>query len=711
MSGQRNTALEALAREWARIAEPTGADYADMAQRAAAAGCSFPDVQTRASEIQAETPGFAPDAREGEVLLTDNRATVFAAAARALARRKRVFAQGKGDARRLVLVQTLDDLHNVDPEAEERLERRVDPLLHREPMRDEEDRPMHAEDGTPLFMPPVRYTADQLVSVNDIILAMEINIAADVKKRVTVQRNGRAVVEWVSCDFPQRMAKALMDSTELRILPQLRGVAHVPIMAADGSVVTTPGYHAESEMWITSTLPRVTLPDRPTRDDALASLDKLRHLFREYEFADPANQTAGVAALMTAVTRPSVDKAPLTLSTSGAPRTGKDHLMRSCSLVAIGQMPDIMSLGTRGEERDKRLSQIFHSGSPAVILSNINGGLESDDLCVFISEGGVTVRTYGTFGVGKRAEYSAFWSATGNNLQPKGDLVTRCMTVRQVSASATPGRRTFTFDIHTWLQDPANRASIIEAVLTIVRWWRQSGRWLNTGQLEGGSLGGTNDFNQWAAMVRAPLYALTEHDVFAATFDSEDTQRSEDGAGAFCDACGIVFDAAWRVDYPWSQRDAQRRVDQWRQHNPDQLVAPEPVQRAEALTAEHVGELSDDELCRRVEAMTPSEYVELAGGIVRAADKVRRFTRTLREDEEHGSAPSEQQAAWLTEVEGALSRLGKAANDERTAGHQVKAALDVAGGAWRMGIALQPSGRPMRGGANGARQMYRWKRL
>lgn len=634
----------------------------------------------RAAAMEEHEEGAAIGGRP-RVKLDASRDEIHQQALGALLSGRRVFRAGQGDDMKLTTVLTRADLVRVDPRAAEEEDRR------------EARRGRESESGD----------ADQLMSVSPVTLAIEVNACGSVTRKVEVSGIGKVEMP---TDFPVAIAVEMIASKALNALPEVIGVAHVPIINENGEMFAEPGYDPSSMRWVSTSVRAVAVPDAPTREDAESALALLHWLLREYEFDGPRNKVAGVGCLMTAVLRASMRKAPLWASTSGMARTGKDRLLRTCSTVSTGGPPVMYAFGKTPEERDKRLSQVLHSGAPFIVMSNINGGIESDDLCVFLSEGSVVVRQYGSTGSGRRAQYGAFWSVSGNNFEPRGDLVARCVTVRQVSSNPDPGLRVFEFDDLKWLRDPNNRRSIVAAVFTIAKWWMQErARGTNA------RLGGTNGFDEWSALVREPLFALTDLDIFASALEADREQRTTGATGSFSDSSGNVLAADWRVDYPWSQAEVERIVGEYVRGDLT-VEAPPRIQFLETLTEEHAGPLDDAAVCAAVAAHAPVEFVCLAGDLTRAAKKVRNFIQRREQDAEHGGDDvSAAFAEWAEQVRGAIAGIGNAATSDASAGTLVKKALDVAGGEWSCGVARDPFGAAMKGGTGRAKALYRWRRI
>src|SRR5262249_7182476 len=62
-------------------------------------------------------------------------------------------------------------------------------------------------------------------------------------------------------------------------LPPFRGTTRSPILENDGAMRAAEGFDAASGLWCYQ-IPKVAVPDRPSREDAEVALHRLRHFFR-----------------------------------------------------------------------------------------------------------------------------------------------------------------------------------------------------------------------------------------------------------------------------------------------------------------------------------------------------------------------------------------------------------------------------------------------
>jgi putative DNA primase/helicase len=112
-----------------------------------------------------------------------------------------------------------------------------------------------------------------------------------------------------------------------------------------------------------------------------------------------ADESAALAALATAVCRPSLWLAPGLMvrapALSGA-ATGKGLLVRVLCAIAFGWAPHAVTPGGTGEELEKRVVSALMGAEPVLFLDNANGlTLRSDALASAITERPAAVRALG----------------------------------------------------------------------------------------------------------------------------------------------------------------------------------------------------------------------------------------------------------------------------------------------------------------------------
>ncbi len=110
-------------------------------------------------------------------------------------------------------------------------------------------------------------TAQRILEVGDHALVEMLTVAADWERY-----DGRSQ-SWVRIDAPQKVAATYKQRVGRWHLPVLTGLINAPTLREDGSVLCTPGYDAATGLLLElSGVEFPAIPDRPTRDDAVAAL-------------------------------------------------------------------------------------------------------------------------------------------------------------------------------------------------------------------------------------------------------------------------------------------------------------------------------------------------------------------------------------------------------------------------------------------------------
>jgi hypothetical protein len=329
-------------------------------------------------------------------------------------------------------------------------------------------------------------------------------------------------------NFPAALATRMIEA-RLEALRPLNGIAYTPILRPDGTLVRDAGYDAETGLWIVAS-PHFDLPEQPTEQQARAWCETLRRLLVEHPFETTGDTVAAIAMLMTSALRASMERAPLLIADAPYGRTGKDYLCGTASLIGTGRTPAVVSLGDNREEQHKRIGHALLLGAPVIVLTNINGVLRSDELAAYLTEGGTITRAYGTVGGPKFAPNGNTVMATGNNIEPGGDLPERLIGCRQDARMEFPGERTFRHDPHGSVM--ADRGPYLAAVFGLARYAIRSMR----ATLDG--LGGFDDFNR---LIRAPLLALTGTDPVKRARQQISASRRDRPERALIDALAMLF--------------------------------------------------------------------------------------------------------------------------------------------------------------------------
>ncbi len=329
--------------------------------------------------------------------------------------------------------------------------------------------------------------------------------------------------DWVRADPPARHASVLFDATSYPHLPVLNGLARQPYLRPDGSLMTAAGYDAATGMFGVFDAREFSVPDKPTRMQAEASLALLKDLLVEFSFASESDLAAALVAMLTATIRPSLIHAPMIHARAHMVGSGKSYLCELITAFATPQRGTPTTFPADDEEcRKLLLAELLRA--PAVIeFDNLTGDLVAHkSLCTVLTSEFMSGRI---LGVSKTATVStrALFLSSGNNVGPVQDMTRRCISIRLDPSCETPAARSFTRPdlVRDVLRE---RGRYVSAALTIVRAWIVAGKPKTICK----SLAGYGD---WSDLCRQPLLWLGCADptvsVFEVMLDNPDRETLE----------------------------------------------------------------------------------------------------------------------------------------------------------------------------------------
>jgi hypothetical protein len=338
----------------------------------------------------------------------------------------------------------------------------------------------------------------------------------------------RPVKDGKNATLPDRVAALYLDMAGDWNLPRLVGITSSPLLSDDGGIRAAVGHDRDAGLYCCN-IPDLSIPNRPTKQQAQDALATLRHAFRTFPFADatrgfdsalgvdvvdpkapPGMDESGfLAGLMTAVCRQSLWLAPGFLlnapQISGA-GSGKGLLARAISAIAYSVRPRPFTPGNDKHEMDKRIVAELIEATPVIFMDNINATLlRSNTLASIITERPSGVRKLGKSRM-IRLEHASFVILTGNGLTVGEDLARRFIFSQLDPRLEDPESRPFKPGFLEEVE--RRRGELLTAALTMWRWGRQNARSLKPGIALG-------SFETWGTWVRDPLLALGCQDAVA----------------------------------------------------------------------------------------------------------------------------------------------------------------------------------------------------
>lgn len=308
---------------------------------------------------------------------------------------------------------------------------------------------------------------------------------------------------WKAIDPPEQYAKTYLAKTGQWRAPVLTGIVECPTLRRDGSLLNRLGYDAASGLYVDYAGQPVTVPDAPSRADALGALAVLKEPYSEFIFADPAmGLSIALAATLTAVVRRSLRTAPLFAFDAPVMGAGKGLLVKVAALIATGRPAPLLSQGQDEAEAEKRLGSLLLAGVSMINLDNIERPVGGELLCSMLTEPVCNPRILGK-SESPEMPCNLTMFATGNNIQFIGDMVRRVLICRIDPGVERPDARHFQRNLNEWV--PANRARLLSAALTILRAYAVAGK-------PAQPITPYGSFEEWSGWIRSALVWLGETD-------------------------------------------------------------------------------------------------------------------------------------------------------------------------------------------------------
>ncbi|RWC07587.1 MAG: hypothetical protein EOS51_27265 [Mesorhizobium sp.] len=304
----------------------------------------------------------------------------------------------------------------------------------------------------------------------------------------------------VLVDPPDPVIKQLLSIGERRHVKPLNAVITAPTLRLDGTILASPGYDVETRLFLD--IPGVRTDDIaevPTRNQVKLALAQLLKPFRDFPFVTADDRGVFLAALLTAILRPSLPTAPAFGFDAPVQGSGKTLLASCIGVLATGEPPAVYAHagGKDDEEVRKRIFAALLYGRRVIVWDNLVGTFDSAAMAAALTSSSYTDRVLGrseTIAVPNRL----LLLMTGNNLTLTGDMARRVLTCRIDPKTDRPFAREFDLDPLEYVL--GHRQEMAAAGLTLVRGWLTSGMGRAPGRMA--------SFENWDDLVRQTVVWL-----------------------------------------------------------------------------------------------------------------------------------------------------------------------------------------------------------
>ena len=165
------------------------------------------------------------------------------------------------------------------------------------------------------------------------------------RSAVFVRYDGRRK-RWVAINPPSEIAQLILHRFGEWTFSRVVGVITTPTLRPDGTLLVTEGYDPATQLILMDPPSMPVIPDRPSRDDALAALKLLDGLLDEFPFADSASRSVALSSLITPIVRGAFTVAPMHAARAPIAGSGKSFLFdmpprsQSGALSGYGGRPE-----------------------------------------------------------------------------------------------------------------------------------------------------------------------------------------------------------------------------------------------------------------------------------------------------------------------------------------------------------------------------------
>ena len=368
------------------------------------------------------------------------------------------------------------------------------------------------------------HTDGKIQRTDDALMLIEVT-PAWIKKRSTeiadVQRWNALTSTWMNTDMTAEYVNGLFDLGGWTKLRPLNAIARAPFVRADGSICDQPGYDPTSRVLYVPSTEYPELPADPNQDSARAALERIRGVFDQFPWKEPASESAFLSHILAEAARLAIDCCPIYFYDAPSAGTGKGLLQEMAARIVHGSNPAIRPWVSDGDEIRKSLYASLLAGDRSLWFDNVPTGLKirSPELCAFLTSETWKDRKLGeseTLGVPNKCVLVA----SGNNITPTGDIARRSLVVRMDANTERLKERVF--KIPEGMMRPyvmAHRPQMLVDALTVIKAFHAA---KDIGKMPVA----LQSFGQWSHFCRNPLIWLGFPDPVVTQKETDDENTS-----------------------------------------------------------------------------------------------------------------------------------------------------------------------------------------
>lgn len=306
----------------------------------------------------------------------------------------------------------------------------------------------------------------------------------------------------------------------------LDAIARSPFVRPDGSICDVSGYDRRSRVLLVPSAGFPPVPDAPDRDQALAALGRIRGVFDQFPYKEPASESAFLSHILAEAARVAIDRCPMYFYDAPSAGTGKGLLQEMAARIVHGTDPALRPWVSDGDEIRKSLYASLLAGDRSLWFDNVPSGhkTRSPELCAFITSSTWKDRKLGeseTLGIPNKMVLVA----SGNNITPTGDLARRSLVVRMDANTERLKERSFRIPLlREYVME--HRHGLLVDALTIIKAFAAQHNMRERYDPKGAYPVPLPSFERWSFFCRNPLMWLGMVDPVGTQNETDDETDS-----------------------------------------------------------------------------------------------------------------------------------------------------------------------------------------
>jgi hypothetical protein len=322
--------------------------------------------------------------------------------------------------------------------------------------------------------------------------------------------------------FPKSLSEmALSYLDRAPNLRNLRGVTHVPMPRADGTLITEPGFDRESGYLYLPTLEVPPIPEQVTGEPVAWATRYLEYLVAEFRWAGEHDKANFFGMLLTPLLR-LLTPPPYKFGIIGAHQPGSGKSLLSSIITTVHGGVFRAEMPSDGAELEKLLlSILLTTTAPVVLFDNLSGTVRSSHLAGLLTSADYSGRVLGATH-NASVPNNRLWIGNGNNVALGGDMPRRTLWSMIDPGIPDPHLKTFALNIPEFLRTERN--NVLRALLIWIEHWRSVGGVVP-------SIAG-DSYSVWVATVREILSAAGVSGVFDHTESVQQVSGTDDDGWA-----------------------------------------------------------------------------------------------------------------------------------------------------------------------------------